>query len=346
MKINATQIEQFIRSQLGTVRVILLYGPNVGLISVRAKAIVTAVIGPQDDPFRMVTLSYDSIKDDPAKLADEMGAISMMGGRRVIRITNVPAALSKAVSEILLEVATDSLVILQAQDLPPKSTTRSWCENQSFAAAMPCYQEEGPALRRVIEDHIVSNGCKISQDAVTYLQQSFSGDRLQALSEIEKLITYMGENKLIQLHDAQSVVGNTMESSLDDLAYAVMKGDHHTVQLILSRLFYEGMQPIAVIRSVIRHVSRLLEARCNMDQGGAAKDVVAQLKPPIFFKHAPQFQVQLQRWRSSTLTKVIASLVKTEKMCKETGMPAMLLCQQALMNISLKANPLGADAKI
>ncbi|MBL0318632.1 MAG: DNA polymerase III subunit delta [Alphaproteobacteria bacterium] len=343
MKINPTQIEQFIASQLHSIKVVLVYGPNTGLVSVRAKGMIHKVIGQVDDPFRMATMTFDSIKDDPARLADEMGAISMMGGRRLIRITNALPSLSKPIQEVLEQVKTDALIVIIAGDLPPKSTLRSWCESQPHAAALACYQEEGAALRKVIEDELGSKGYKISADAVTYLQQSFSGDRLQALSEIEKLITYKGSEKLIQLHDAQAVVGDAAEATLDDLAVAVMKGEHAQVQTMLSRLFYEGMQPIAVIRAVLRYVNRLLEARCSIEQGISAKDAIARMKPPIFFKYAPQFQIQIQRWKAATLIKVVRSLVQTEKMCKETGMPAALLCQQILMNIALKANPVGRN---
>ena len=59
---------------------------TTGLIAERALALAKTVCEDLKDPFRVVDIGGDALKGDPARLADEFGAMSLMGGRRVIRV--------------------------------------------------------------------------------------------------------------------------------------------------------------------------------------------------------------------------------------------------------------------
>ena len=65
---------------------VLIYGPNRGLVSTRADTLVGSVADDPGDPFRVTVLEPESLKSDPARLADEANALSMTGGRRVVRV--------------------------------------------------------------------------------------------------------------------------------------------------------------------------------------------------------------------------------------------------------------------
>ena len=86
MKIPFKQIEGFVKSPPVNMRVILIYGPDSGLMKERAKLIGGSVVPDLNDPFNVVTLSNAILADDPARLSDEANAMSMMGGRRLIRV--------------------------------------------------------------------------------------------------------------------------------------------------------------------------------------------------------------------------------------------------------------------
>ena len=64
----------------------VVYGNDDGLIAERAATLARTVCEDLKDPFRVVDIAGDVLKGDPARLADEFGAMSLMGGRRVIRV--------------------------------------------------------------------------------------------------------------------------------------------------------------------------------------------------------------------------------------------------------------------
>ena len=76
---------------------VLLYGDDVGLIRERAARLVRAVAGAPDDPFRVVELERDGVGAIPA----EMAALSLTGGRRVVRVRDVGDAAAAPVQAAL-----------------------------------------------------------------------------------------------------------------------------------------------------------------------------------------------------------------------------------------------------
>ena len=86
MKIESRQIEAFLKKPDAKIRGVVVYGNDDGLIAERAVALAKTVCEDLKDPFSVVDITGDVLKGDPARLADEFGAMSLMGGRRVVRV--------------------------------------------------------------------------------------------------------------------------------------------------------------------------------------------------------------------------------------------------------------------
>src|SRR4051795_9543113 len=66
--------------------IILLYGPDAGLVRERAEALIASAVHDPNDPFSMVRLDGDDLAGEPSRLVDEAMTIPMFGGRRAIRV--------------------------------------------------------------------------------------------------------------------------------------------------------------------------------------------------------------------------------------------------------------------
>ena len=84
MKLAANRVESFVKAP--DVPAVLIYGPDAGLVKERLDRLTRSVLADPSDPFRLADLSMPMLKEDPARLADEIAALSMMGGRRVVQI--------------------------------------------------------------------------------------------------------------------------------------------------------------------------------------------------------------------------------------------------------------------
>ena len=155
MRIKPGEIRTFINAPPPKVAAVLIYGPDAGLVRERAEALVRRVAGSLDDPFRIGELSGTQLKDDPARLVDEMFALSLAGGRRAVRVRSVTDTHS-AQLETLFEAlagrkAEDAgFVVVEAGDLGPRSSLRLLFEEAANGAAIPCYLDSPEELEAAI----------------------------------------------------------------------------------------------------------------------------------------------------------------------------------------------------
>src|SRR3981081_4815568 len=65
--------------------IILLYGPDAGLVRERADALVASAVDDLSDPFSLVRLDGDELSAQPSRLVEEAMTMPLFGGRRAIR---------------------------------------------------------------------------------------------------------------------------------------------------------------------------------------------------------------------------------------------------------------------
>src|SRR5450631_2002138 len=66
--------------------IVLLYGPDAGLVRERANALLASAVDDPNDPFSLVKLDGDELAAEPSRLVDEALTVPLFGGRRAIRV--------------------------------------------------------------------------------------------------------------------------------------------------------------------------------------------------------------------------------------------------------------------
>lgn len=333
MKLGWKQIEPFVKKPDAQVRVVLVYGPDDGLMRERAKTIGLTVVKDFSDPFNVSVLSSDTIIADPARLSAEANAMSMMGGKRLVRIEDGRDAIAPMVKDYLSSPNDQALVIIEAGELNTRSPLRLLCEKAENAAALPCYVEDERGVAQVIRSMLQDNGYIAAPDAIGWLATNTAGDRARVRAETEKLITYMGTNKQITFDDVLAACGAAGEKSFDDLVFATGGGNPTGALEAFKHLQAEGIPAVTVARVLQGHFRRLHIARARMENGEEPGQIMKTLSPPVFFKQEAAFRAQMNRWSLAALEKIMTRLCTLEAQCKQTAMPAETLCSQAILAI-------------
>src|SRR5271170_189869 len=131
LKIDARRVAAFLRDP-GSCRVVLLFGEDTGLIRERADALVRAVAGALDDPFRVAELAREDIGTLPAEAA----SLSLTGGRRVVRVREAGEAALAPVQAVLAGPGPALVVLEGAAGLPARSRLRAALEAAADGAAI------------------------------------------------------------------------------------------------------------------------------------------------------------------------------------------------------------------
>lgn len=339
MKISAGSVESFIRRPDQTVRAILVYGPDDGLVRERADRLVAGAVGAPDDPFLVAELSAEAVAEDPARLFDEASALSLTGGRRAIRIRDTGAGASAAVTKALAGFLADpppgdTLVVAQAGNLGPRIALRKAFEESKTGAALPCYADDAGALDRLIDDVLTADNIRIAPDARACLAASLGVDRGVTRAELEKLALYAGPGGRLGVEDVEACVGDNALRSLDSIVLAAGDGDRAALDRELSASLAEGANPVAILRATARHLLRLHWIAGRLEAGERGRKAAQGLQPPIFPMHVDRIVAQAGRWRRSALGRALALVLEAERQCKRTGIPAEAVCGRTLLQIA------------
>jgi DNA polymerase-3 subunit delta len=315
-------------------RAVLVYGPDIGLVRERLNGLTKAVAGSVDDPFRVVELPADALRDDPARLRDEAAAMSFGGGRRVVRIRDAGDTLADLFESFDEDSVGDALVVVTAGDLSPRSKLRAAFEGAERMAALPCYSDSADVVETVAREMLRAASLQISPDALSWLVDHLGGDRELSRRELEKLILYKGGPGNVTEEDVLACVGDTAGFGVDDLVYALGDGDQATMQRVYGRLVTEGTSPIMILGAVSRHLSRLHETRGRMNEGRNADAAASMLKPPVFFKFKSRFTSQANRWSETLLARGLEIVTEAEMQAKSTDMPTEAVIERAFMQLA------------
>jgi DNA polymerase-3 subunit delta len=334
VKISSARADAYVRKPDGTIRAVLVYGPDAGLVRERAETLVKSVAGSLDDPFRTREVTLGDLKDDPALLRDEANALSLTGGRRAVRLRNATDSLAPLLEELLADAtAVGALVVIEAGNLASRSTLRTLFEENPAAAAIACYLDDDSTLSDVIEQSLRQRGLSVAPDALEFLTSQLGGDRMITRSELDKLALYAAERKTVTLEDAEACIGDSSERGIDDLAAALTAGDQALLDRTYARVLHEGANPIQILRLMQRHFERLHYV-AGKAAGGNVDAVMKTLRPPVFFKAVPAFKAALRQWPTERIGQAMELLLKAEMDCKTTGMPSELICGRVLMQIA------------
>lgn len=336
-KLTSSSFAALAEKEDGRYKAVLFYGQDEGLVEECREKMTAAVVPDARDPFRITDLTQAQVKEDPARLYDEANAISLMGGRRVIRMRGVDNNLTPVMKEFLETYKGDALVVLTAGNLAKSGSLPSLFEKSTAAAVLPCYSDEGAGLKQFVFRALDEQGFSIDPDALAFIADNLGADRMVSRSELAKLAAYMGTENHITLKDAEACIGDASALSVDRLVYALAEGNQPEMNETLTRLYAEGQAPIVLLRAASMHFRRLHVTAGKIKEGQNMETAMRSLYPPVHFKRADSFKRQLKIWSAPKITRALALLMEAERECKRPGRPPELLCSRVFLQIAAQA---------
>ncbi len=310
----------------------LVFGPDSGLIRERAETLSKTVVDDLADPFRVADLDEQTLAGDPARLFDEAAAISMLGGRRVVRVRGAGNGLAKLFESFLAEPVGNALVVVEGGDLAKGALLRKVFEAAGNAAAIPCYADSARDLAEVVRDTMKAEGLAIAPEALEDAVSRLGSDRGVTRRELEKLALYARGQKQVTLEDVRAAMGDEAEARIEEACDAAGTGDLPRLDLALERLWAADVSAVAVVRQAMSHFQRLLLV--GVAGGESMEDAMKKLRPPVHFSRAASFKQQVRKWNETKLLDVLDLLLETEALCKTTSVPAQAVCGRALFNVA------------
>lgn len=331
------EIDRFIVSPDPKRPVVLVYGPDSGLVSERARAVAAASATDLNDPFSVIRIDGDSLASDPTRLSDEANTVAMFGGRRLVWVRAGEKPIAAAVSGLLRVPPRDAVVLIEAGDLKKSAPLRVEAEKSPHAAVMACYADGEADIRRLIVEEARASGLAIEPAATALLASLLGGDRAASRAEIRKICLYAYGAESITVADVEAVAGETLSLGIDEIIDSAAGG--HTAQLdqLLIRAMTSGVAVPQIMTAMSRHLSALHKARTAIEKGASPSSAADQFQPPLFFRRKTAVERQLTIW---TADRLLRMSIRTAEATFETRIKAALaptIASRTFMAIAMMA---------
>ena len=322
--------------------VVLVFGPDAGLVRERAQALIRASVDDINDPFSLARLDGDDLASEPTRLVEEANTIPLFGGRRAVWVKVGSRNIAPAVEALIAAAAPDCRVVIEAGDLRRNAPLRALCERATNAAALPCYEDDQKTLDRLIDAEMRESGLAIAPEARAALLPLLGGDRLASRSEIEKLALYARGRPRIELADVIAVSADASALALDELLDAAFAGKTADVEFQFAKARTAGTTPSSIVAAAIRHVGMLHRARLAVDAGQTASGAAEEMR--MHFSRKPMVEAALRAWSTPRLARAMGQLAEAALEARRQHARADVsepIAQRALLSLAVQARTKG-----
>jgi DNA polymerase-3 subunit delta len=327
--------------------VILLFGPDAGLVHERAESLIRSAVDDVADPFSLARIEADELAAHPARLAEEAQTIPMFGGRRAVWVrANSRYNIVPAVEALLSLPQVECRTVIEAGELRRGAALRNLCERAKQAAAIGCYPDGARDLARLIDDEVRAAGLGISSDARAMLLPLLGADRQASRNELRKLVLYAAGKKQIDIDDVAAVVANASALALDAAIDAAFAGRLPEVETEFAKLMAAGTSPNAVIGASLRQVSELHKLRLTVEDGADIAGAVRSKQPPIHFSRVASVEAALRTWSAERLADIMMQFGKVALAVRQQADLAEPIARRALMTVAMNARTIKPSPRL
>lgn len=335
---KAAEVESFMARPDPDKPIVLVFGPDAGLVRERAAALVRASVDDPSDPFGFAVLQGDTLAEMPERLVEEAHTVPLFGGRRGILVKAGGRNFSAAVERLVAAPPEiDCRVIIEAGDLRRGAPLRTVCERAPVVAALPCYADSARDLGRLIDEGMRRAGMTITPNARALLASLIGGDRSASRSEIEKLTLYALGGERIDVPDVMAVVADATIPALDSLIDAAFAGLANDVETNFGKVQSSGLAAGTIAAALVRQTAALHLSRLAIESGTPIDDLIRRTTPAIHFSRVRAVRAALEMWTASRLERLLAQLGETSLEVRKNSKLAYPIVQRALTSIATAA---------
>jgi DNA polymerase-3 subunit delta len=335
--IKAADVDRFIVNPDRNRPIVLVFGPDAGLVRERVDALVRASVDDPGDPFTFVRIDGDELASDPSRLVEEAHTVPLFGGRRAVLVKAGSRNIASALEPVVAAPSNECRVIIEAGNLGKSAPLRTLCEKAKTAVALPCYADNARSLVQLIDEEMHAAGLTIDGDARTALVGLLGSDRLSSRSEVRKLTLYARGKKKIELADVSAAVADASEIALDAVVDAAFAGRAGEVDNEFFKARAGGSSAAAIISAAIRQVASLHKMMLAIEGGDTVEFAMKRAAPPVHFKREAKVGEALRAWTVPRLLRAMDQLAETSLDMRRNASLADTIAQRTLLSLAMNA---------
>ena len=335
--LKTAEVESFVARPDPARPIVLVFGPDAGLVHERAEKIIRASVDDPRDPFALAHLEGDELASEPSRLVEEAHTVPLFGGKRAVWVKAGSRNFVAAVEALVASPPIDCRVVIEAGDLRRTAPIRVVCEKAKSAAVLACYVDGERELVRLIDEEMRAAKLAIAPEARSALVSLIGGDRRASRSEIRKLALYAHGKDSVGLDDVLAVVADASALALDAVVDATFAGRTSEAEAQFAKALAAGTSAGTIISAALRHVTQMHKARLAVDAGDRPDEALGSFVPPVHFRRKSQVEAALAAWSAPRLARAMDQLAEAALNIRRAPALADALGQRALLSLAVNA---------
>ncbi|MCB9992492.1 MAG: DNA polymerase III subunit delta [Hyphomicrobiaceae bacterium] len=320
--LKAHEVERFLSAKSLPLALYVIYGPDAGLVTERARQIVSHFVSDEGGAMNLSDIQMSELDADPSFLAREVGTPSLFGGNPLIRIRNASPKLVPQLEQFLADWP-ETAIVVEAGNLNPRDKLRAMAEKAAHAYALPCYADNDADLARLISETFNKESIRISPEASALLRSSLGNDREITRRELEKLVLYAQESRELSLDDIVALSGDNASIAVDQVLDAAAVGHLDNLDRAIGRALTQGIDAGRILRAALSHFTFLRQILAEAEEKNQRPaDLIDPRRHRFHFSRTNTLKTQLRLWDPAALADAIERLQQAslkQRTARNTG---------------------------
>ena len=304
----------------------LIYGENEGLKREIIDKIITRNKG------KKIKFEESQILKNKYDFLNEITNKSLFETERIFLLERC----TDKISEVILDICdnnNDELFIANCGILEKKSKIRNHLEKSNTAVIIPTYKEDFQSLSNLAKSFFIKRKISISYETLNLLINRCSGDRGNLNKELEKISNYLSDKKNISLKEISILTNLSENYSAAELVDASLSKKIKKTCEMLNENNYSQEDIFLILRVFLQRTKKILSLLEDIKYEKDIEKVIAEHRPPIFWKDKPILIKQLKIWSFFSIKDVIYNLNDLEIKIKKNKSISLILLKNFIYEI-------------
>ncbi len=316
---------------MGLAKAYLFCGEEEFLKEEAAKKTISSLL---QDSSRELDYDTYNAKDQSKEIFGAINTPPFLSKKRVVVIRDIEDLPEREkprfIEYLKSSQETTSLILLSRQKSPETRFLKDILDHaKSFVLKKPRFNE----MKEWIQDRLKACGKSMHADALELLLELKRSEGLAGLSnELEKLIIYKGDEKLIRREDVTKLVGKGTEKRVFDLIDAISMKDAGSALSVVREIASIKRQVPEVLGLIGWQLRRIWKARVLLDQKIDRSSIAAELNIRSFSVN--KFFRQVERFDRDGLKKGFKLLVWADHRLKRGKATAETILEGLILRLT------------
>ena len=290
--------------------------------------------------FQNSIYSYEEnlILQNQKNFFDEILTKSFFETEKLIIISEASNKIIDIIEELIEKKIQDIYIILLAYKLDKKSKLRTLFEKDKKLICVPFYSDNYQSLFYIADNFFKKKNIPVSQEILNTLINRANGDRQNLQNEIDKIDSFLINKKKVILEDVLKLTNMSENNNFSELVDYCLAKNEKKLLSIINENHFSSEDAIIIIRTFLYKAKRLLKINSEMKSKENIDEVIAFLKPPIFWKDKDLVKQQIRNYSAQKTELLIKSINKTELEIKKNYNNSLNILLDFMLNEGKQIN--------